>query len=52
MSHSEISLDQALSLIEQAWEELRRSPFVQRQLGLAPAGLPESIQATIELIPS
>jgi uncharacterized protein (DUF885 family) len=35
------SLIAALRIIDDAWEEYRRSPYVQHQLGEAPARLPE-----------
>jgi uncharacterized protein (DUF885 family) len=36
-----VTLALALRLIDDAWEEVRRSPFVQQQLGTAAARLPE-----------
>ena len=36
-----LALDAAVNILGDAWDELRRSPFVQLQLGLTPARLPE-----------
>jgi uncharacterized protein (DUF885 family) len=38
---TEASCDLALRVIDEAWEELRRRPFVQQQLGAAPFRLPD-----------
>jgi uncharacterized protein (DUF885 family) len=34
-------LNAALRIVDDAWDELRRNPFVQLQLGVAPARLPD-----------
>lgn len=39
--HDTASLNAAIGIIDDAWEELRRSPSVQRQMGAVPARLPE-----------
>jgi uncharacterized protein (DUF885 family) len=38
----------AIRLVEDAWEELRRSPFVEQALGLVPARLPDLSLAEAE----
>ena len=38
---SETDINVALRLIDDAWEELRRSPYVQERLGIAPLRLPD-----------
>lgn len=48
MTSEQKALERALSVIETAWEELRRSPFVRRQLGLAPDALPDVSLAEAE----
>jgi uncharacterized protein (DUF885 family) len=40
-AQSEASVDLALRIVDDAWEELRRSPFVQQQLGVVPVRLPD-----------
>jgi uncharacterized protein (DUF885 family) len=39
--HESASLNAAFRILEEAWEELRGGPFVQRQLGITPTRLPD-----------
>jgi uncharacterized protein (DUF885 family) len=41
IAQSEVSLGLALRIVDDAWEELRRTPFVQQQLGVVPTRLPD-----------
>jgi uncharacterized protein (DUF885 family) len=47
-SGSDDSLNRALSILDEAWEEMRRSPFVQSQLGINPARLPDVSRAAVQ----
>lgn len=51
--HNDLRLIEAFRIVEDAWDELRGSPFVQQQLGVTPARLPcvalEEVQRRSEL---
>jgi len=53
IEHNSLCLIEALGIVEKAWNELRRSTFVQQQLGVTPARLPcvtlEEVQRRSEL---